>query len=230
MPGEPKYKKKNDSYIEFLELKEFTVGKKYCLWGTKDWDDKCQDAAMEYAFGESWKELKKVALDFIKYTREKNIEKLMTSLDWRCDEEHDFSIALYSRDKNRLYQRPIQSFSLWQPESSEKECWEKELTKNEYKNFLKLRVDSNQSTTLSNPKEWLEVCINHIIEDWVEDLERTEYKDFLLVSDDGRDYNSINISKYMIIYFVRKNDHFSGKYDYSAGQYNVPKIRRINYY
>ena len=47
---------------ELRPLKEFKVGKKYCLWGTKNWDEACQDAAMKYAFGPEWREFKRVAL------------------------------------------------------------------------------------------------------------------------------------------------------------------------
>jgi hypothetical protein len=77
---------KTDEYVKYIsthntdktiKLKEFKVGKKYCLWGAKKWDDKCQDAAMEYAFGENWTEFKKVALDFVEYTREMDVEKLV---------------------------------------------------------------------------------------------------------------------------------------------------------
>jgi hypothetical protein len=53
-------------------LKEFKVGKKYCLYGTKNWDEACQDAAFEYAFGENWQEFKRVALEFIEGVKNKD--------------------------------------------------------------------------------------------------------------------------------------------------------------
>lgn len=57
-------------------LKEFKVGKKYCLYGTKNWDEACQDAAFEYAFGENWREFKRVALAFIEAQKAQDIEKM----------------------------------------------------------------------------------------------------------------------------------------------------------
>ena len=58
-------------------LKEFKVGKKYCLYGTKNWDEACQDAAFEYAFGENWREFKRVALEFIEAQKTEDTEKMM---------------------------------------------------------------------------------------------------------------------------------------------------------
>ena len=55
-----------------MELKEFKIGKKHCLWGSKNFDDKCQDAAMEYAYGDNWREFKKTSIEFVKYIKEKN--------------------------------------------------------------------------------------------------------------------------------------------------------------
>jgi len=57
-------------------LKEFKIGKKYCLHGSKNWDDKCQDAAMEYAFGPPWREIKHVILEFIELSKKDDIEGL----------------------------------------------------------------------------------------------------------------------------------------------------------
>jgi len=59
----------NDSTKILRPLKEFKVGKKYCLWGTKNWDEACQDAAMKYAFGPEWKEFKRVVIDFIELNK-----------------------------------------------------------------------------------------------------------------------------------------------------------------
>jgi len=46
-------------------LTEFKVGKKYCLYGSENWDEACQDGAMKYAFGENWNEFKKIIINFI---------------------------------------------------------------------------------------------------------------------------------------------------------------------
>lgn len=57
-------------------LKEFKVGEKYCLWGSDNWDDDCQDAAMKYAYGARWPEFKQVALEFLKFTEQKGVVEI----------------------------------------------------------------------------------------------------------------------------------------------------------
>jgi hypothetical protein len=53
------------------------VGKKYCLHGSKNWDESCQDSAMKYAYGENWQEFKRVLLNFIDGSMNNNEEELM---------------------------------------------------------------------------------------------------------------------------------------------------------
>jgi hypothetical protein len=87
LPGYPKSTiARTKKHLTFRAgIREFKVGKKYCLWGAKDWDDKCQDAAMEYAYGENWREFKKVALDFVEYVNKMEREKLLTLFSWEYD-------------------------------------------------------------------------------------------------------------------------------------------------
>ena len=70
LPGVKAYIKQEGDVKVLRPLNEFKVGKKYCLRGSKNWDDACQDAAMEYAFGPNWREFKHVALEFLRLSRE----------------------------------------------------------------------------------------------------------------------------------------------------------------
>ncbi len=78
----------------YRNLKEFTITKngKYCLWGSKHWNEECQDASMAYAYGDydgddpesslkKYKEFKQVVIDFIKYVQTNDIEKALTLTD-----------------------------------------------------------------------------------------------------------------------------------------------------
>ncbi len=65
LKGVSKYQGNNGPTKVLRPLKEFKVGKKYCLWGTDKWDEACQDAVMKYAFGEEWREFKRVIIEFL---------------------------------------------------------------------------------------------------------------------------------------------------------------------
>ncbi len=78
LKGASKYTKNED----LRPLKEFKVGKKYCLWGTKNWDDTCQDAAMKYAFGPEWREFKRVALEFVELVQKNDLVKFAELFDY----------------------------------------------------------------------------------------------------------------------------------------------------
>lgn len=75
LKGTSKYLDGDSSRAVLRPLKEFKVGKKYCLWGTKNWDDACQDAAIKYAFGPKWQEFKLIALEFVELVQKNDIEE-----------------------------------------------------------------------------------------------------------------------------------------------------------
>lgn len=76
-----------DHYVFYYRnLKEFIITKnnKYCLWGSKNWDEECQDAAMDYAYAKynpksskSYTEFKQTVINFIKYVQANDIEKAL---------------------------------------------------------------------------------------------------------------------------------------------------------
>ncbi len=69
LKGASKYIGNNGKTKVLRPLKEFKVGKKYCLWGTKNWDEACQNAAMKYAFGPEWQEFKRTIIEFIELNK-----------------------------------------------------------------------------------------------------------------------------------------------------------------
>lgn len=88
-----KYKDEFFSSYYYRNLKEFIITKnnKYCSWGSKKWDEECQDAAMAYAYGDydeddqgkiqSYKKFKNAVIDFIKNVKANDIEKALTFTD-----------------------------------------------------------------------------------------------------------------------------------------------------
>jgi hypothetical protein len=147
---EPRYiEREKMRYFETLiELREFKIGKKHCLWGSKNFDDKCQDAAMEYAYGMDWKEHKKTALDFISYSKVMDVEKLIALFDF-----HTFYIYLPKLNEDGNY-IPGMGPSLLRPLAinTPSHCrklltkkimqdWNKALQGAEYKNFLLVKPD-----------------------------------------------------------------------------------------
>lgn len=96
MPGQEKCLKYESEFVSahhYRNLKEFIITKnnKYCLWGSKKWDEECQDAAMAYAYGDydeddqgkiqSYKNFKNAVIDFIKNIQANDIEKALTFTD-----------------------------------------------------------------------------------------------------------------------------------------------------
>ena len=65
---------------KLFPLNEFKIGKKYCLFGTKNWDDACQDAAMKFLCKDNWERNKKIALDFLKYLKKGDLNKIVDLL------------------------------------------------------------------------------------------------------------------------------------------------------
>jgi hypothetical protein len=77
LPGQDKYMLKELKRAEYRELKHFKVGKKYCLYGSKNWDEACQDEAMKYAFRyDSWQNKKKFILEFIELANKNDLDGL----------------------------------------------------------------------------------------------------------------------------------------------------------
>jgi hypothetical protein len=96
MPGKAKCLKRKGTRYDlryYRNLKEFFITKnnKYCLWDSKYWDEECQNASMEYAYGdydedkpeglEEYKKFKQIIIDFIKYVQANDIEKALTLTD-----------------------------------------------------------------------------------------------------------------------------------------------------
>jgi hypothetical protein len=136
------------------ELREFEVGEKYCLFETENWDDECQDGAMEYAFGENWRECKKVALDFVKYTREMDIENLITlfSPDYLYIDIPIFHGPNYIPGLGRYHERAFADYyynidEYRQNLSGYFKYWNQALKGVKYKDFL--LVSSKDSTDYS---------------------------------------------------------------------------------
>ncbi len=86
LKGASKYIGNNGKTKILRPLKEFKVGKKYCLWGTKNWDEACQDAAMKYAFGPEWREFKRVALEFVEHVHKGNSIKLAELFEYPLED------------------------------------------------------------------------------------------------------------------------------------------------
>ncbi len=99
MPGQEKclsyttkYYKDIEEYTTYYyrDLKEFIITKnnKYCSWGTKNWDEECQDASMDYAYGnynqykvgrdQKYKKFKNTLINFIKNIQINDIRKAST--------------------------------------------------------------------------------------------------------------------------------------------------------
>ena len=65
-------------------MKEFNINDngKYCLWGSKHWDDECQDTSMQYAYGdygrnEEAEKFKTIAINFIQYIQNQEYAKAL---------------------------------------------------------------------------------------------------------------------------------------------------------
>lgn len=77
----------------YRNLKEFiiTENNKYCFWGTKFWNEECQNTSMKYAYRhyfkddldhvENYKEFKQVVINFIKYIQANDIERALELTD-----------------------------------------------------------------------------------------------------------------------------------------------------
>jgi hypothetical protein len=219
----------DDNYV--IELKEFKIGKKYCLWGSKDFDDKCQDAAMEYAYGKNWKEFKKVALNFVKYINAKNAKKLISLFGWGGYHDDYFSIMILNKNKDGVYvpgtgfQPPGQLLSLWDIEHSD----QKEFQSGDH--IIKgvkyaIRISDEEIIFPDDPTEILEKYLNNIMKDLSKALDETEYKNFLITDNDFGGY-VMKISKYITIYFVQRKVDPSNMW---GNIYNIPKIRSFDCY
>jgi len=211
------------------ELKEFKIGKKHCLWGSKDFDDKCQDAAMEYAYGDNWREFKKVILDFIKYIKEKNAKKIVNLIAWTGKNTY-FSISIPKKNKDGLYipgvgfHLPGGLFSLLDIEHSDRPYYYYKGKALEGLKYV-IRIGDEEPLFLEEPTKTLEKYLNNIMPDLSKALDKTEYKDFLITDNDSGGY-IIEISKYMTIYFVQQDSP-----PYTRDRvYNIPKIRSFDYY
>ncbi len=223
---EREYKKYGDVAIE---LKEFKIGKKHCLWGSKDFDDKCQDAAMEYAYGDNWREFKKTALDFVKYIKEKNAKKLMTIFGWEYDKADIFFISIPNKNKDGSY---IPGMGL--SRNYFRLLCVKKLKEGKYYGFTKeeiarakyiIAIPKQKPFFLDDPTELLEKYLNNIMQDLSKAINGVEYKDFLLEKKWGA--YIINISKYMTIDFMQYYIYPEGKH---TELYSLPKIDIICYF
>jgi hypothetical protein len=114
MPGQKKcleytgnFGNDKSKYNYFRNLKEFIINKngKYCLWGSKDWDEECQDASMQYAYGdygrckEDAEKFKKIVINFIKHIQNNEIDK---ALKLTCSDAMFFT----DDDNNCLAKKP----------------------------------------------------------------------------------------------------------------------------
>ena len=92
MPGdkkcikyEPPLTPYDSTYYYYRDLKEFIINKnnKYCLWGSKNWDEECQNVSMEYAYSNygyaaiDWQEFKQVVTNFIKHIQSNQIDEAL---------------------------------------------------------------------------------------------------------------------------------------------------------
>jgi hypothetical protein len=59
------------------DLQEFKITKngKHCLWGSKGWDEECQNVSLEHAYGERWPEVKELIINFIKHIKNEEYDK-----------------------------------------------------------------------------------------------------------------------------------------------------------
>jgi hypothetical protein len=143
-----KEKTPSGSYIEVLRpLKEFKVGKKYCLWGSDNWDDACQDAAMEYAYGSRWPEFKRVAVEFLELTKQDKLAETAKLFEF---EEPTGACITYIGDRMSTtrvkdareleYYTSVKHLKLWRDKSNAKTYRELLidpcLTDNRYCTFL----------------------------------------------------------------------------------------------
>jgi len=212
-----------------VELKEFKIGKKHCLWGSKNFDDKCQDAGMEYAYGDKWREFKKVALDFVEYIKEKNAKNLISLFGWEYNKYGIFSIYVLDKNKKGRYlpglERSMGHLRL---------LYVKKLWKDKYYGFTKkeierakyiIEITKQKPFFLNDPMEILEKYLNNTMQDLSEAINGREYKDFLLKTMYGA--YIINISEDMTIDFVECDADSDNIHTES---YSIPKIDRIEYY
>ena len=208
-----------------IELREFKIGKKYCLWGSKDFDDECQDAAMEYAYGDNWREFKKVALDLVEYGNKmdiENIEKLFADEGFYSFYGYH-TIYGHMRNGESYSYKPIHY-------SHDKEI-----------------KDSDSSEISDRYSYDISFIHKHVMPNWKKFLKGTEYKNFLLVKPENFWTYTLELSKNIIITFRTLDEEntlisFSPQEDgtfriwpyekrFTKNIYHlIPKIDRVEYY
>ncbi len=212
-----------------MELKEFKIGKKHCIWGSKNFDDKCQDAAMEYAYGPKWREFKKTALDFVKYIKEKNAKNLISLFGWEYDKADICFISILDKNKKGYYEPGlevnIRYLRLLNVTKFKKDKYygftKKEIERAKYI----IEIKKQKPLFLDNPMEILEKYLNNTMQDLSKAINGMEYKDFLLKTMYGA--YIINISEDMTIYFFECD---VGSDCIHTESCRIPKIDTIEYY
>ena len=69
-------------HIHFNSLKEFKINpsNKYCLWGSENWDQECQDAALKYAYyhySEDWQKFSELIIKFIEHIQNRQYDQAL---------------------------------------------------------------------------------------------------------------------------------------------------------
>ena len=211
------------------ELKEFKIGKKHCLWGSKDFDDKCQDAAMEYAYGDNWRKFKKTAMDFVKYIKEKNAKNLISLFGWEYNKYGIFSIYVLDKNKKGRYlpglEGSIRHLRLLYVKKLKEEKYGNYTTKEIERAKYIIEITKQKPFFLNDPMEILEKYLNNTMQDLSEAINGREYKDFLLKTMYGA--YIINISEDMTLSFVECDVNPGTSL---SDRYSIPKIDTIKYY